>query len=228
MHSKYSQFHKTSQSGVLLSASFGFTLLELMISFTIVGLILVIVFGALRIGVRAWEKGEKDVDMHQRERIVLDLVKAQIASASATEITGKEAEQFRFKGEAETMSFISDLPIVPTNIYGMVFVKYMIRRADGIKGYKLVVYEKNLAFIDKERTMKDPDESEFFDLIPVAKDIRFEYLQYAENGLETPEWQEFWDSEKNEGPPIAVRLVIQMDETAVPLTTIARIEAAEQ
>ena len=224
---KYTGFHKTSQSGVLLSTSLGFTLLELMISLTILGLILVIVFGALRIGVRAWEKGEKDIDVHQRERIVLALVKAQIASASATEITGKEADQFRFEGEAESMAFVSDLPIVPTNMSGMVYVKYIIQPADGVKGYSLMVYEKNLAFIDKEKKMKDPDESEFFNLIPAAKDIRFEYLQYPENDQDQPEWQESWDSEKDHRNPIAVRLFLQQDETASPLTVIARIEAIE-
>ena len=228
MHSKHSQSHKTSQSGVLLSAAFGFTLLELMISLTILGLILVIVFGALRIGVRAWEKGEKDVDIHQRERVVLNLVKAQIASVSAAEITGQEAAQFRFKGDAESMSFVSDLPVVPTNTFGTVYVKYRIERAHGKEGYKLIVYEKNLAFIDKEKKMKDPEESEYFDLIPTAGDIRFEYLQYPENDQDPPEWQESWDSEKKQGNPIAVRIVLQHDEMAYPLTVIARIEATQQ
>ena len=228
MHSEHPQFSKTSPSDAPLSTSFGFTLLELMISLTILGLVLVIIFGALRIGVRAWEKGEKDVDVHQRERVVLNLVKAQIASVSAAEITGKEADQFRFNGKAESMSFISDLSIVPSNMSGMVYVKYRIERADGKKGYKLMVYEKNLAFIDKEKKMKDPEESEFFDLILAAKDIRFEYLQNSENEQDPPEWQETWDSEKNQGNPIAVRIILQQDERAFPLTVIARIEATQQ
>jgi len=228
MNLKYSEFHKSSQNGVLLSASFGFTLLELMISLTILGLILLVVFGALRIGVRAWEKGEKDVDKHQRERVVLDLVKAQIASASATEITGKEAEQFRFKGEIDSMAFVSDLPIVPTNKSGMVYVKYIIQPAKGGKGHKLMVYEKNMVFVDKDKKMENPDESEFFDLIAAAKEIRFEYLQYPENEQEPAEWQEDWDPEKLQGSPFAVRLILQQDEMDFPLTVIARIEAVDQ
>ena len=38
----------------------GFTLLELMLSLAIMGLVLLIIFGALRVGTRAWEKGEKE------------------------------------------------------------------------------------------------------------------------------------------------------------------------
>lgn len=225
---KYSEFHKSSQSGVLLSTSFGFTLLELMISLTILGLILLIMFGALRIGVRAWEKGEKDIDKHQRERVVLDLVKAQISSASAAEITGKKADQFRFEGEVESMAFVSDLPIVPTNKSGMVYVKYIIEPAEGVKGQRLMVYEKNLAFINKDKEMEKPDESEFFELIPAAKDLRFEYLQYPEDEEESPEWQESWDSEKTEGNPSAVRLTFEQIGMDFPITVIARIEAVEK
>ncbi|HEX7533874.1 MAG TPA: prepilin-type N-terminal cleavage/methylation domain-containing protein [Syntrophales bacterium] len=36
----------------------GFTLLELLIALTITAMIVAIIFGALRIGIRAWEKGE--------------------------------------------------------------------------------------------------------------------------------------------------------------------------
>ena len=68
-------------------SSKGFTLLELLISLTIIGLILVIIFGALRIGVRAWEKGERDVESHQRRRVVLGLVKRQFASTYPYRVT---------------------------------------------------------------------------------------------------------------------------------------------
>ena len=65
---------------MLRNANKGFTLLELLISLTILGVIVVIIFGAFRIGIRAWEKGEKDVESRQRQRIVLDLSKQQLAS----------------------------------------------------------------------------------------------------------------------------------------------------
>lgn len=228
---KCSRFQKTSRTprthGTVLSAPFGFTLLELMISLTIVGLVLVIVFGALRIGVRAWEKGEKEVDIHQRQRVVLNLLKAQMASISAEAISGEEADQFLFKGEADSMSFISNLPIVPTNTSGMVFVRYMIERADQGNGYKLMVYEKSLAFIDKKKEMKTPNESEFFELIPAAKGIQFEYLPYPENEEETPEWQESFDSENDKGNPIAVRIVLQQENRDAPLIVVARLEAKQ-
>ena len=62
-------------------SSSGFTLLELILSLTILSVVLLLIFGALRVGTRAWEKGEKDVEIQQRRRAVLDLIQKQIASA---------------------------------------------------------------------------------------------------------------------------------------------------
>jgi len=84
--------HQSSIINHQSSISSGFTLLELLISLSIVGLILLIVFGALRIGSRAWEKGERDVEAHQRQRIVLGLIKQQLASASLLEIKDRGPE----------------------------------------------------------------------------------------------------------------------------------------
>ena len=80
---------KVNRVKMLSGNSRGFTLLELLISLTIVALIVVIIFGALRIGIRAWEKGEKDVDVRQRQRIVLDLIKRQLASTCVSDVWGK-------------------------------------------------------------------------------------------------------------------------------------------
>ena len=40
----------------------GFTLLELLIAITLLGLILVLLFGGLRLGMRSWDAGQLNVD----------------------------------------------------------------------------------------------------------------------------------------------------------------------
>ena len=149
------------------SISSGFTLLELMISLTIVGLILVIVFGSLRIGARAWEKGEKDVEMHQRQRIVLDLVKRQIASTFVRVVNEKDKQPFFLKGDGESVEFVSRVPMVPGNQAGMVYVKYIIKEEDGSDKKSLMFSEKNTLIIEKVR--EDQEEEDFFELIPEAR-----------------------------------------------------------
>ena len=200
----------------------GFTLLELMISLTIVGLILVIVFGSLRIGVRAWEKGEKDVEMRQRERIVLDLVKRQIASIFVRVVKDKDVRPFFLKGDGESMEFISRIPMVPGNRAGLVYVKYVVGAGDGGKK-RLMFSEKNTYIIEK--VMEDQAEDEFFELIPGAENIEFEYLRGPSEDEEESVWQETWDPDSDKGVPVAVKIIFQDSKDEDPIHVIAPIKS---
>ncbi len=109
----------------------GFTLLELLISLTILSVIVVIVFGALRIGSRAWEKGERELASRQRQRIVLDLVKRQMASMCVSEVWGRDQQLVLLKGDNKSVEFVSQIPLVPGNRFGMVYVRYAVKPMKG-------------------------------------------------------------------------------------------------
>ena len=109
------------------SISSGFTLLELLISLTIMGLIVVVVFGAFRIGVRAWEKGEKDVETHQRQRVVLNLIKRQLASIFVHKVGNGNHRPFFLKGDKKSMEFLSNTSITPGNLSGLLYAIYVVK-----------------------------------------------------------------------------------------------------
>ncbi len=228
--SKCPVFRQYSIFNLRYSIPPGFTLLELLISLTIIGLILVIVFGALRIGARAWEKGEKDVEIHQRQRVVLENIRRQIASTCLREIKGVEGEglttkKFFFRGDSEGMEFISRVPMVPTARSGMVYVKYVVREEDGGDKKRLMLYEKDILFIETEEDIGDQDEADFFELIPGAENIEFAYLKRPEDKDADPEWQEAWDLDSDTGIPLAVKITLQEDEDTAPIYVIARLQA---
>ncbi|MCK4391144.1 MAG: prepilin-type N-terminal cleavage/methylation domain-containing protein [Desulfobacterales bacterium] len=210
----------------------GFTLLELLISLTILAVIVVIIFGALRIGVRAWEKGERDIEIHQRRRIVLDLIKCQLASICLNDIRNGGKEPFLLKGDDKSVEFVSLVPMVPGNEFGMVYVRYEVRQDDTEEKERLAFYEKNIVLLEKnagqDESEKDADQVEldedaFYELIPGVQSIAFEYLKY-QSEEEAYEWQETWDPENDEGFPGAVRIILQEDAEAAPICVIARIE----
>ena len=207
----------------------GFTLLELLISLTIIGLILVLVFSALRIGSRAWMKGEKDVEIHQRQRVVLNNIKRQIASTCLREIKGTEAgpttKKVFFRGDSESMEFMSRVPMVPTTRSGIVYVKYVVSEENTGEKKRLLLYEKDVVLMDKEEGIGDPDEADFYELIPGAEGIAFEYLKGPEDKDDEPEWQDAWDPESDTGIPLAVRVALQEDDDTVPLYMIARVHS---
>ena len=227
---KYSGFCQSSIINRQLTIPPGFTLLELMISLTIVALILVLVFGSLRIGARAWEKGEKDVEIHQRQRVVLDNIKRQIASTCLREIKDEdkkkeEKKRVFFKGDNESIEFISRVPIVPTTQSGMVYVKYVVSEEDTGEKKRLMLYEKDVVFIEKEEDIGDQDEADFFELIPGAESIEFVYLKGPEDKDADPEWQDAWDPDSDTGMPLAVKITLQEDEDTSPIYVIARLQA---
>jgi len=203
----------------------GFTLLELMLSLTILGVVLLIIFGALRVGTRAWEKGEKDVAVHQRQRAVLGLLSRQIASACIYEIKMGD-ESFYFKGSKGTMEFVSRNPIVPGALTGVVFVKYMIQEGRGDEKQQLKLYEKDAGFL-KEEDVESQRAEDLFTLISGIQDLQFEYLKGGEDKSEAS-WQTFWDPSEKEGLPLAVKIVLKQNDETTSINLIVPIRCQKE
>ncbi|PIY26266.1 MAG: hypothetical protein COZ11_03055, partial [Deltaproteobacteria bacterium CG_4_10_14_3_um_filter_51_14] len=147
----------------------GFTLLEVIISLTITSVMLVIIFGAMRVGVRAWEKGEQDLDERMRNRVVLDMMKRQLASIAFRE--QKEEGKNRFlsvKGDKTSLRFISNVALLTSNEFGVVFVRYTVEDDAESNGKKIEIIEKNFVFIDPE---DDPDKFGMDDRLTILSGI---------------------------------------------------------
>ena len=198
----------------------GFTLLELLISLTILSLITLLVFGAFRIGIRAWEKGERNIDGRQRERIVLDLIKRQLASIPVDTVKGEKT--LALKGDSKSVEFVSDIHLVPGDKFGMVYVKYRVE--EGEDGGEILSFsERNVVMmIGKDSDIDDSDDL-FIELLRGAGMV-FEYLKNATDE-ETPQWQETWNPENDPGFPVAVRMTLTRADDGVPICVIARIAA---
>ena len=198
-----------------------FTLIELIISMTIIAVILVIIFGAFRISIRAWEKGEKNIDSLQRYRIVLDLVHRQMMSVSFKKVKMEDKQQYILKGDGKSFEFLSHMAMKPENKVGIVHVKYRVEN-DGNGNEKLFVNENNLVFLEKEFKPDDIDPDGYFELIPSAQRISFEYLKPQEQGLDGKlQWQESWDTEIDQGIPLAVKMTIVDQHDNTPVVIIA-------
>ena len=200
----------------------GFTLIELLISITIIGVLLVIVMGAFRIGINAWEKGEADIETYQRQQIVLQLVKQQLVSIRRAEIRKEDTEPYYFKGNEHIVEFISDVSLVPGSHYGRVFVKYRIRENRDGNGQMLEIYEADLAAAAGDQSIFEPNEAAYHLLVDNMAEIRFEYLVPEEEAL--PEWQKLWEPEAVETDlPIAVRLMFQAKENVPEVRVVGRL-----
>jgi len=198
----------------------GFTLLELLISLTIMSVIVVIIFGALRIGTRAWEKGEKDMDSRQRQRVVLDLVKRQLASVCGGEVWVRDQRLASLKGDNKSLEFVSQIPLAPGNRFGMVYVRYSVTPAKEDEGERLIFSEKNVALLDNMPGAAYPGEGDFSELLAGMKSIGFEYLK-DRPGEEAALWQKSWDPAVDRGVPRAVRVTVEENDEKDPVYVLA-------
>jgi general secretion pathway protein J len=179
-------------------------------------------FGAMRLGLRAWEKGEKDSGLGHRIRIVKTQMKHQISSVCTRNVldsdTGLEPVAFGMKGTENSLEFISDYAISPETEMKPVYVKYTVQKTDV---ESLTLFEKEISTLtDKEFQDLQADESKdgVHVLLNDIHDAGFEYLKQNMDG--TSEWQKSWgiDLKKTNGFPVAVKINFVIDDTPVSLT----------
>ena len=204
----------------------GSTLIELLISITIVGVILVIIMGAFRIGIRAWEKGEQDVESFQRQQIVLSILKRQLSSICLRPIPIEGGGSFVFNGDEKIIDFISTVSIIPGNDIGNVRVTYRVSQNNDNNLYRLEMAERNFLTGGAGETIDMLEDDMVHELIADVYDIRFEYLKMVQN--EAGEWQSLWNEGEDAGLPAAVKCILQMDEKKPPVSVVARILSQEE
>ncbi len=114
------------------SVNGGFTLLELLISMTLLVVILVITMGAMRAGSRSVAAGEKKMEAQERFRAVLSIMDAQIASQIPLTYEGEGGTRFTFRGDGQNLRFSTGYSIW-SGRRGYVVVDYVIEAAGGGK-----------------------------------------------------------------------------------------------
>jgi len=207
----------------------GFTLIEVVVTLTILGFILLIVFGAFRLGLSAWEKGESTKEEYQKARIVPQLISHQIKSIVAYKIKTQQAEgdYLAFEGKAHSLKFVSTLPIKAKQPEGFVYAIYDFKEG-GREGGRLVLYEQRA--LNKDFFAEEPKEELAISLLEGISDVRFEYYR-EEDPLKNQkeEWVEEWSAKEERELPQALRMtIIQKDQKGkeeAPITILSSLPA---
>jgi general secretion pathway protein J len=91
-------------------AQTGFTLLELLISITLLGMILVLLFGGLRLGVRSWDAVQQQVDNLNTVRSVESFLRREMAMTQPYRWKTGTGQRLAFLGERSKINFVAQLP----------------------------------------------------------------------------------------------------------------------
>ena len=195
-------------SGMSVFTTTGFTLLEVIVTLTVLGFILLVVFGAFRLGFSAWERGESIKEEYQKVRIISQLISRQIKSIVPYKIKTKKAEgdYLAFEGKARSLKFVSAFPIKAKQPQGFVYTIYEFTEG-GAEGGRLVLYEQRA--LNKDFLEEKPQEELGISLLEGISSIRFEYYREEDLAKNQAEgWGEEWNAKEEKELPKALKITI--------------------
>lgn len=88
----------------------GFTLVEMLIAITILGLLMTSAFGALRLGGKSWEQGIRFADNTEALRSSSDFLRRQFAQLQPLSWYDGEQDLIAFEGSVSNVRFVTPAP----------------------------------------------------------------------------------------------------------------------
>ena len=186
----------------------GFTLLELIISITLVAIIVLIVAGAASLGYRSFSSGEKKLNEIERLRASLIIIDAQIQSGVPLTLEDGGVKQYYFVGEKDSLKFSTNHSIWGGQ-KGYVIVSYKVETDDQGKK-RLIASEYKVGMRIRKRQ----------GFLRVLKEITFDY--YRQDAVdEEGEWVTQWEDE--EMMPTRIRLNLFMGANSLSYIMPVRV-----
>jgi prepilin-type N-terminal cleavage/methylation domain-containing protein len=194
----------------------GFTLLELLIALAIVGALLAVAFGGLRVAAAAWRQGEDRAEAHQHARGLAVVLARALGAAypyRAPLGLGPDATLL-FQGTERRLEFVTAATPFPFAV-PVAFTAVSISLDEGERP-GLVVRQRPL-----------PNREPFAEAAVAFHDLTVTALAFAYLDADGA-WRESWDGGAENGTPRAIRLTLGTSlggraQTLPPLTVSLRV-----
>ena len=212
-----------------LKSRSGFTLIEMMLAVSILAMVIATIFTSLRIGINAWEKGEKNIGFFQTKRAVHEILFREINSAYAYTITPGELDKHvkynAFFGEPDSLKFVSYVSSTRINT-GLSLLELWTEDKEGLMLGESEALVSNLSDLN-DIDLKDEERA--VSICNEIKKIHFRYFD-RKNKNEEGEWLDSWDpKDKKKRLPLFVEVIlvyIDKDDEETEETLIIPIMAA--
>ena len=183
----------------------GFTLIEILVAMTLLGVVMVLLFGGLRLGTRVWESGDESVEELARLEVVQGFIRRHLSQAYPLVVSDSRGERrISFVGRSDTLEFTT---LMPAHLgAGGLHRLVLSVAADGADGAgKRLVLRRRLFEPGVEVPLGRPgaeDEHESV-LLEHISGAAFSYYGATEAD-EEPAWRDAWEDAPS--PPLLVRL----------------------
>jgi len=200
----------------------GFTLLELLMALAIVGALVVIAFGGVRIALGAWRQGEERAEAYQHLRAVALTLGRSVGAAYPYNAprTDTPSAVLLFGGTAASLEFVTQTAPFPASI-PVAFTAVVIELSTTGEQRGLVIRQRVL-----------PNRNPFTEAVVVFNDPALTELTFGfldESGA----WQDTWDVETQKRLPKAIRISVGgtingRAQALLPLTVPLRVGTEQQ
>ncbi len=173
----------------------GFTLIELLMALAIVGALLAVAFGGLRVAVASWRQGEDRAEAHQHVRsVALTLARTMSATYPYRASRSLAPEPVvLFSGTEQRVEFVTQATPFPGAI-PIAFTAVVFAFDDGGEP-GLVIRQRAL-----------PNREPFGEATVVYRDPSVTALRFAY--LDESGWQDSWDGAEAKATPRAVKITV--------------------
>ncbi len=191
----------------------GFTLVELLVAMTLMGLMFVALFGGLRFGTRVWEAGVQRGEEFAEVEVTQALLRRQLDQLLPLPGLGEEKQEISFSGEQERLTFTAPAP----SQFGLGGVYYFDLFAERAEPGQRLVLRWQLYRPDRDEPFNDA-ESQQRTLLENIEAIQFSYygdpeqFEVGERG-DTGAWRERWVGAELPPQLIAVRVAFPESDT---------------
>lgn len=201
----------------------GFTLMEMLVAFTLVAMMAVGLWSVFNISVRSWARGTEFIDKTQRHRSILDKVRKQMASAyplNAPMVVSISGQQISSAPIRPQQMAVSNLLFTGTET-GLRFISLNSLRFQESPGLTIVSYEVALdpegkfSLVEREarytgQAMDQDLTMVLSEAVPIFENLSscvFEYFDPGNND-NTSQWVRAWNGQDRRQLPAAISLTM--------------------
>lgn len=193
----------------------GFTLLELLIGLVLLGLILTLLFGGLRLGARSWDSGDKRVADSAQLRAIHGFIRRELGQTRPLRWKSGVDAKLAFAGQHDALKFVAPLP---AQVSGGGFYLLGLELENGDEGQRLMM--KRVPVNSAAKDFSSLEQGEKSVLADHIEKMSISYFGAATPQSE-PAWQDKWDDPQR--LPLLVRIRVESSvggdwpELVVPL-----------
>lgn len=212
----------------------GFTLLEVIISFTILALMAGMIFSSLRLALNSYERSQARIVEEAEQRVLFDHIKRQIGSLFPLQPTVSRiggADQLQMEGDMATrlamsqvplfyggpdfVTFITVAPLILEQNPGLTVVRYGLAQTDSGR-YYLGSMEAPYTGLESFLAMAELPEGEPLHIRNGIQSLEFQYYGF-DSEAQIYNWYTSWSGEEMGSVPDAIRLTFDDEYVVVPV-----------